>query len=101
MVRGIFTINAKRWHNQGNTYHSVEVFRDNKFVGKNAFEYGYGEQYKVTAHKLMQNAGIFKAKGKRLASGMDDDYYNFTMLQRKHPTKFLWNVNDVRRRKDL
>jgi len=94
---------GKRWFDKknGNTYHSVEVYEDNKFIGKNPFEYGYDEQYIQSAFKILQNAGIYPKTNKRLLSGLNEDYYNFQQERRSNRDKFLITVSDVSRRKDL
>lgn len=97
------TISARRWFDRinGNTYHSVDVYANGKFVGRNPFEYGYGEGYLQTAHKILQNAGIYKETKERLKSGMDKDYYDFIQDKREHRNKFVVIVSDVPRKKDL
>ena len=97
------TISARRWFDKinGNTYHSVDVYANGKHVGQEPFEYGYGEGYLQTAHKLLQEAGIYKKTGERLKSGMGKDYYDFMMDKREHRDKFVVIVSDVARKKDL
>jgi hypothetical protein len=97
------TISARRWFDKinGNTYHSVDVFVNGKHVGNKPFEYGYDEMYLQTAHKILQDAGVFKKTDKRLQSGMDKDYYDFMMDMREHRDKYVKVVSDVARKKDL
>ena len=97
------TISARRWFDKinGNTYHSVDVYANGKFIGRNPFEYGYGEGYLVTAHKILQDKGIYKKTDDRLKSGMDKDYYDFIKDKREHRHKFVVVVSDVSRKKDL
>ena len=97
------TISARRWFDgtAGNTYHSVDVYANGKHIGSNPFEYGYGEGYLQTAHKILQDVGIYKKTGKRLKSGMQSDYHEFMMDKREHRNKFVVVVSDVSRKKDL
>lgn len=105
MKKGInsIVIEAKRWFDKinGNTYHSVAVYVNGKFLGKIPFAYGYDEQYLQTAHALLQEAGIYPITGKMLPSGADKDYYNFTQDMRNHRNKFVITVADVGRKKYL
>ena len=84
----IYTVIAKRWFDSawGNTYHSCQVFQDNKLMGATPFSYGYDDQYKLTAHELYQTAGLFT----------DIDYIEFT---RNQGIKF--NVSDVKTKRQL
>jgi hypothetical protein len=53
------TVIGRRWFEKtnGNTYHSVEVYRNGELIGLEPFRYGYGRQYQQTALELMKNAG--------------------------------------------
>ena len=97
------TISARRWFDSinGNTYHSVDVFANGKFLGREPFTYGYDDAFLQTAHKILQDKGIYKKTDKRLASGSDADYYEFMMDKRNNPNKFVVIVTDVSRKKDL
>ena len=95
------TISARRWFDGNNTYHSVDVYANGKHIGREPFEYGYGEQYLDTAHKILQKEGIYKKTGKSLKSGMKADYYDFLQDKRAHKDKFVVIVSDVSRKKDL
>lgn len=101
-MKKLYTINAKRWFDRinGNTYHSVRVYKNNKEIGFAPFEYGYDEGYLQTAFTLLQNAGEYKITGER-CNGSDIDYMNFTEDRRTNREKFLIIVNDVKRKKDL
>ena len=93
---------ARRWFDKknGNTYHSVEVYDDNnKFIGKNSFEYGYGDHYLQTAHEILQEKGYYPKTDNRLANGLSEDYHQFLMDARND--KFLVSCTDVGRREDL
>jgi hypothetical protein len=50
-------INARRWfdHNDGNTYHSSDIFVDGEPIEGVKFAYGYGDHYEETAmEKLIE-----------------------------------------------
>jgi len=95
------TISARRWFDGNNTYHSVDVYANGKHMGREPFEFGYGEGYLQTAHEILQKAGIYNKTDERLKSGMDKDYYEFLMDKREHRNKFVVIVSDVSRKKDL
>ena len=99
----IISINARRWFQKyyGNTYHSVTVHVDGKFIAYMPFAYGYGEQYMQTAHFILQNAGIYPRTDKRLKSGVSEDWYNFCQDKRNGKHQFVINCTDVARKKDL
>lgn len=93
---------ARRWFDKknGNTYHSVEVYDgNNKFIGKNPFEYGYGDHYLQTAHEILQKKGHYPKTDERYESGISKDYIKF--LDDVRDSKFLVSCTDVGRRKDL
>lgn len=99
----VITIDAKKWRDRinGNTYHSVAVHVDGKMVGMVPFTYGYGEQYIQTAHKILQDAGVFPKTDERLPSGMGKDYYEFRGTMMDNRDKFVVIVSDVSARRDL
>jgi len=93
---------ARRWFDKrwGNTYHSVEVYDDNnKLIGKNPYEYGYGDQYLQTAHELLQEKRYYPKTDERYESGMPKDYIQF--LDDIRDGKFVVSCTDVGRKKDL
>ncbi len=102
---------ARRWFDKinGNTYHSVKVFADNKEVGFCPFAYGYGEGFQQTAVELLVKAGIFTRevepdrtdKHGTYIKGNDRTYWNFLEDKRSNHDKYLINVVDVSRKKDL
>lgn len=96
-------ISGKRWFDSvnGNTYHSVDVYVNGVHVAREPYEYGYGEQYIQTAHRLLQEKGVYKKTGEHLKSGADKDYYDFMMDMRNNRNKFVVTVADVARKKDL
>ena len=76
-----YTILARRWFDKinGNTYHSVKVYVNNKFVDEEKYSYGYGKQYLQTAHELLMKNGFLK----------------------KTRDNFIIDCVDVQRKKDL
>ena len=87
----MYTIIARKWFQKtyGNTYHSCEVYKDGKLIERVPFAYGYGEQYRQTAHEILVNAGLF-----------DGDYHDFLMAIRDYDN-WLFSVTNVERKKDL
>lgn len=54
-------ITARRWFEKtnGNTYHTVELTLDNGTTRKSPRAYGYGDQWRKTAHALIEaEAGL-------------------------------------------
>jgi hypothetical protein len=51
----LLEIAGRKWFDStyGNTYHSVTVYVNDKFVAKHPFSYGYGDQYIQTGLKLL------------------------------------------------
>lgn len=84
----LFIANAARWFDRvnGNTYHSVRITKTS--TGETIFcewQYGYGEQYRVTALKEMHRAGWIPEKYGEinlLSYEMENDY------------PIYWNVSD-------
>lgn len=103
VTRPHITIYARRWFQKtyGNTYHSVVVYVNGDEVGRAAFEYGYGEQYLQTAHRLLQKAEFYPQTGETLPSGANRDYNDFLTDTREHRDAFSIQVTDVDRKKDL
>jgi len=99
----VIIIKAKRWFDKtyGNTYHSVQVYKNGKLIGTQPMTYGYGDAYMQSAFDVMQRKGIFKKTGEKMKSGTDKDYYGFMMWQRENRKKLLVFVDDVPRMKDL
>lgn len=85
-------ISARRWFQRsyGNTYHSVDVWVGDNFVGQVPFTYGYGEQYLQTAHDILVKAGYFAG-----------DYSDFTYARMEDRDRFIIFCQDVERKRDL
>lgn len=84
-------VNARRWFDKvnGNTYHSVQVFKNDKLIGETPFCYGYGDQYKQTAY------GICVANNSKVKV---PEYYSDFVKDHK---KVLFFCTDVQRKRDL
>lgn len=90
-----YIVEGRRWFDKvnGNTYHSVVVTDADtgKIVAEQPFEYGYDDQYKETAMKLLVSTG-------RLSKEDADNLRGQHEIKRK---MFHFNVSDVSRKKDL
>lgn len=96
-----FVVIARRWFDKvnGNTYHSVEVYRDGVLLERVPFVYGYGEQYDQTAAEIIKKhcPRIWKAAEQK--AGYPLPYA--TSLNRYSKHKVTKSVTDVERKKDL
>lgn len=89
MAQDFVHVSARRWFDRvnGNTYHSVAVFRNGIHVGTIPFEYGYGRHYMHTAGRIL---------------GMADPYeLDSSAFQQEVGVLVTDDVADVARRKDL
>ena len=82
------TVIGKRWWDRSNTYHSCEVYLNNKLLERVPFQYGYESAYQQTALKILQKNDI--GKDVTAVWHLRDRGYNI-----------LDNVVDVSRKKDL
>lgn len=89
---------GRRWFEKtnGNTYHSVEAYVDNKFIGKVAFEYGYGSQWSWTGARLLEEKGLISLK--KFDNGGRESLWTYC---ENNNIKLLESVSDVKRKKDL
>lgn len=54
-----YVIIGRLWKDKnGNTYHSVEVYVNSKFIARKDYEYGYENCYMQTAFSLLQDHGF-------------------------------------------
>jgi hypothetical protein len=99
----MYTVIVKRWFQKsyGNTYHSVRIFKGNELIAENLFEYGYGDHYRQTTLKLLQDKNLFQKTGKRLSSGVNKDFYDFIQYCKENPDFIVYHVTDVNCKKDL
>lgn len=88
----MLTIVGRRWFDRvyGNTYHSVELYRDDERLAYVPFAYGYGDQYRQTAFKEAVKLGLYK----------EDEYVKFSFSKTTGDGNFF-TVSDVGRKKDL
>ena len=87
-------IEARRWFEKtnGNTYHSVRVYVNGECVGYEPFTYGYGQQYEVTALRILQDAGVYLPTF---------SLSQFMQEMREHRSNFVVTCADVGRKKHL
>lgn len=85
---------GKKWFDKvnGNTYHSVAVYVNNEFVGKNDFEYGYDRQYEETGRKILE-------QHYNMPNGMGETDSLWRL--NNYGVKVLSNACNVSRKKDL
>lgn len=88
----MFTIIGRRWFEKtnGNTYHSVEVYKDGELLGRVPFAYGYGDQYRQSAFDILVKLGYYK----------EGEYSKF-FLSKTAGDGNLFSVSDVARKKNL
>lgn len=97
----MLTIIGRRWFDKvnGNTYHSVELWREGKMLGRVPFTYGYGSQYQQTALEMAVKLGLYPdtpgPHGGYLA------YQQFVFSKASGGDGNHFSVSDVRRKKDL
>ena len=99
----MYTAIVKKWFERknGNTYHSVRIYKGSKLIAEQPFAYGYGSAYEQTAMELMQGAGLFQKTDERLSSGCSADDYAWNKLLRDNPDFIVFHVSNVNRKKDL
>jgi len=87
---------GKRWFERtnGNTYHSVDVYVNNEFVGRQPYSYGYGDQYVQSGIEILREHYNFPGKFK-------DEKYPSMYALKEYGINILQNVSDVSRKKDL
>lgn len=101
-------IEARRWFERtnGNTYHSVRIFKDGEQIVFLPFQYGYGEQWLQTALDWMREQGLIP----NVCQRCEKDRNNCKCLQfnAAYGTLYLretlngsYSVIDVNRKKDL
>lgn len=86
-------LHGRRWFRRGpgNTYHSVEIIVDGETVHIVPYAYGYGQQYEHTARQWLKREGYLPGIGDEVLWRYCD----------RVGCKYLSDVEDVRRRKDL
>lgn len=92
-------IEGRRWferHN-GNTYHSVRIFRDGVLVATLPFEYGYGETFLQTAWEWLGANGHPELLERHANGSMK--HYGTQYL--REVLQGTYSVIDVARKRDL
>ena len=99
----MYTAIVKKWFERtnGNTYHSVRIYKGSKLIAEQPFAYGYGSAYEQTAMELMQNAGLFQKTDERMTSGCSVDFHAWNKLLRDDRDFIVFHVSKVTRKKDL
>ena len=89
-----YVIDAKRWFDRvnGNTYHSVSVFKNGELLDRVPFTYGYGSHYEQTALELLQKHNIEHSKNV-------DMFWQWK--EKTGDKRVMVFCNDVKRKKDL
>jgi len=90
------SIFGKRWFQKtyGNTYHSSEIYVNDKLVHKIEFCYGYGSQYEWNSFTWLKQNGYIKLSEK-------DKHYCLGRYCRENNIELCNDVVDVNRKKDL
>ena len=86
-------LHARRWFQRsyGNTYHTVEIWVNDRLVHKIPFTYGYGDQWSYNAGKWLFDNGY----------GSFNGYYPISRYCRESGIEYNFAVEDVKRKKDL
>ena len=97
----MLTIIGRRWFEKanGNTYHSVELYQDNKLLARVPFAYGYGDQYKQTALDQAVKLGLYPDTEAK--HGGSECYRQFVFSKESGGDGNFFSVTDVGRKKDL
>lgn len=93
------TILGRRWFEKtnGNTYHSSEIYINDKFYKKIDFLYGYGDHYLFTAYELLLKDDILKDV-KQYENGTREILWGY--CDRKG-IKLINSATDVQCKRDL
>lgn len=104
-MKTLIEVNAKLWFDivNGNTYHAVQVYihEDNKplLTFESDVEYGYDDQYKQTAGKLLNNETLI-LKGLKTKSDYLGDWRLIEELK-ENGVKVIFHTEDVQREREL
>ncbi len=96
-IKSITIIGKRYFDNNGNTYHSSEIYLNNEFYKKIDFHYGYGDHYIQSAYQLLIADKILKDV-KKFENG---NYEMFWAYCDRKNIKRITSVADVKRKKDL
>lgn len=91
----VIHVHGRRWFERtnGNTYHSCDIWVDGEHVYRVDFAYGYGSQFEQNASVWLQKHGYIKGK--------DDVFLSLSYYCRENNIKYVSEVTDVQRKKDL
>lgn len=94
-----FTIIGRRWFEKvnGNTYHSVEVYKDGELLQREAFDYGYGDHYQQCALNIIKNKALVL---KEFEVPELETIHSLWQLKNLGHT-LVTSVTDVSRKRDL
>lgn len=92
-------IEGRRWFERinGNTYHSVRIFKDGEQVAYLPYSYGYGEQFLQSAWEWLGSNGFPELLEKH-ANG---SYKHYGTEYLREVLRGSYSVIDVSRKKDL
>ena len=93
-VKSIYLL-ARRWFQRsyGNTYHTCEIWVNDRMVHKIPFAYGYGDQWSYNAAKWLNENGYGRFHG--------NGYYSMNRYCRESGIEYNHTVTDVNRKRDL
>lgn len=96
----IIHISGKRWFERvnGNTYHSYKIWIDGEHVHYMPFSYGYGDQYAWNAWEWLIKNNYLDPIPEAIKHGGYEAPWHYC---REHGIKFVYEVADVNRKKDL
>ena len=91
-------IEGRRWFQKtyGNTYNSVQIFRDGELIADLPMAYGYGDYYLQRAHEWL-GANGYPELAEKHENGMPK--HCTTIWLREHGASY--SVIDVERKRDL
>lgn len=97
-VKSIYLL-ARRWFQRsyGNTYHTCEIWVNDRMVHKIGFTYGYGDQWEWNASKWLVDNGFID----RRDSEVRLYYYPISRYCRESGIEYSNTVTDVNRKRDL
>ena len=103
-------LHARRWFQRsyGNTYHTCEIWVNDRMVHKIGFTYGYGDQWQYNAGKWLYENGYSKGTGLLAKlqvftkTGNRNEYcQSVSRYCRESGIEYNHTVTDVNRKKDL
>lgn len=86
---------ARRFFDNGNTYHSCQVYINGQLIDENKYEYGYDEAYLQTAQELLEKHGY---KAETYSNGVKEGGWRWFD---KNFTSWMHTVTDVKAKKYL